>query len=41
MSKMAATIAILKIYFELLLLNGKVNWLETWQEVSGWLVDKK
>ena len=33
-SKMAATAAILKIYFKLLLLNGKVNWLETSLEVS-------
>ena len=28
--KMASTAAILKIYFELLLLNRNANWLETW-----------
>ena len=32
--------AILKIYFEVILLNRKASWLETWQEVSGWLVDQ-
>ena len=29
MSKMAATVAILKIDFELILQNRKANWLET------------
>ena len=33
--------AILKIYFSLLLLKQKANWLKTWWEASGWLVDKK
>ena len=33
--------AILKICFVLLLLNRKANWLKTWYEVSGWLVDQK
>ena len=32
--------AILKIYFALLLLNGKTSWLETWQEVSWQLRSK-
>ena len=36
--KMAAMLAVLKIYFSLLLLNRKLNWLETWKEESGWLV---
>ena len=29
-SKKTAMAAILKIYFELILLNRKTNWLETW-----------
>ena len=33
--------AILKIYFELLFLNCKANWLQTWYEVLAWLVDRK
>ena len=38
---MAATAAILKIYFELLLLNRKADGLETWYELSGWFVNQK
>ena len=38
---MATMAAILKIYFSLLLLNQKANWLQTWQEASKWLIDKK
>ena len=34
-------VAILKIYFSLLVLNQKANWLETWLEASGWLADQK
>ena len=30
-----------QIYFELLLLSQKANWLETWYDVSGQLVVKK
>ena len=37
---MTATVASLEIYYELFLSNN-ANWLETWQEVSGWLVDQK
>ena len=37
-SKMAA---ILKIYFLLLLLNRKANWLQTCWEALWWLVDQK
>ena len=33
--------AILKIYFSLLLLNRKANWLQTCWEASGWLKDQK
>ena len=33
--------AILKIYFELLLVNRKANWLETWYELSSDLLIKK
>ena len=33
--------AILKIYFSLLPLTRKANWLETRVERSGWLVDQK
>ena len=39
--KIAAMAAILEIYFALHLQNRKANLLKTWQEVSGWLVDKK
>ena len=33
--------AIIKIYFDFLLLNWKDNWLETPLEVFRWLVDQK
>ena len=39
---MAVMAAILKIYFEILLLNRiKANWLEISFEVSRWIADKK
>ena len=38
---MAATADILKIYIEFLLLNWKAYWLETWYEISGWLLDQE
>ena len=38
---MVATIAILKIYLELLLRNRKAKLLETWKEVLGCFLDQK
>ena len=38
---MVALAALLKIYFELFLLNQKGNWLKTSLEVSRWLVEQK
>ena len=38
---MVALAAMLKIYFDILLLSQKGSWLETWLEVSRWLVDQK
>ena len=38
---MVTLAALLKIYFELFLLNQKGNWLETSLEVLSWLVDQK
>ena len=38
---MATMVAILKNYLALPLLNRKARWLETWQELSGQLVDQK
>ena len=38
---MVAIAAMLKIYFELFILNKNANWLETSLEVSRWLVDQK
>ena len=39
-SKMSVTAAILKIYFEILLLNRMVSWLKTSLDVSMWLWSK-
>ena len=38
---MATKAAILKIYFQIFLLNRKAIWVETLLEVSRWLVDQK